>query len=150
MTVLPFPNLGEGLSQGWQSNELTKLSNACATAIPNGGASGWEVGMTERGDPQLYLLGPAPEHDCILSISRLGRLYVVEDGRGQVLFEDDNLVRLADETCRALRRRKTEMVARITVCWCAVREFLEEKVEPVLAEPVEFVTHFAPHLAALA
>ena len=50
---------------------------ACAVHIPGGQASGWELGETERGDPQLYLLGPAPEHDCILSISRLGRLYIL-------------------------------------------------------------------------
>jgi hypothetical protein len=31
----------------------------------------WAFGETERRDLQLCLLGPAPEHDCILSISRL-------------------------------------------------------------------------------
>jgi hypothetical protein len=108
------------------------------------------VGTTEYGDPQLYLLGPAPDHDCILSISRLGRLYVLEDGKGQVVFENDNIMLMAEQTCGALRKRKTEIVARLTVCWCAVRDFFEEKVEPVLAEPMEVITHFAPHLAALA
>ena len=150
MTVVRFPRLPEPLPRGWQSAELNRLTHACVTSLPRGDVSGWDIGTTERGDPQLYLLGPAPEHDCILSISRLGRLYVVEDGNGQVLFEDDNLMRLAEETCSTLRRRKMAMVARITVCWCAVREFFEEKVEPVLAEPMEIVTHFAPHLAALA
>ena len=150
MNVIPFPRVQDAVAQGWRTHELAKLTNACAPSISHGEISGWEIGTTERGDPQLYLLGPAPEHDCILSISRLGRLYVVEDGNGQVLFEDDNLMRLAEETCSTLRRRKMAMVARITVCWCAVREFFEEKVEPVLAEPMEIVTHFAPHLAALA
>ena len=46
---------------------------------------------------------------------------------------------LAEQTCSALRRRKAELVARLAVCWCAVREFFEEKVEPVLAEPMEIV-----------
>jgi hypothetical protein len=150
MNVVPFPRVQDAPSQGWRTHELATLTNACAPSIPHGEISGWEIGTTECGDPQLYLLGPAPEHDCILSISRLGRLYVLEDGKGQVLFENDNVKLLAEQTCGALRKRKAEIVARLTVCWCAVREFFEEKVEPVLAEPIEVITHFAPHLAALA
>ena len=149
MNVVKFPRIPAPLPLGWQTAELTKLTNACA-AVPNSDVSGWEVGTTEYGDPQLYLLGPAPNHDCILSISRLGRLYVLEDGKGQVLFENDNIMLLADHTCSALRKRKAEVMAKLVVCWCAVREFFEEKVEPVLAEPMEVITHFAPHLAALA
>ena len=150
MNVVPFPRTLPLFTRGWQTNELTKLTDACAAAIPSGEISGWEIGTTERGDPQLYLIGPAPEHDCILSISRLGRLYVLEDGKGQVLFENDNVMVLAEQTCTVLRKRKAEIVARLTVCWCAVREFFEEKVEPVLAEPIEVITHFAPHVVALA
>jgi hypothetical protein len=149
MNVVKFPRAPEPLPAGWQTGELTKLTNACAT-VPNSEISGWEVGMTEYGDPQLYLLGPAPDHDCVLSISRLGRLYVLEDGKGQVLFENDNIMLLAEHTCSALRKRKAELVAKLVVCWCAVREFFEEKVEPMLAEPMEVITHFAPQLAALA
>ena len=44
---------------------------------------GWDVGVTEIGDPQFYLLGPPPHEECILCISRLGRVYVLEDGAGQ-------------------------------------------------------------------
>ena len=149
MNVVKFPRVQEPLPQGWQTGELTKLTNACV-AVPNSDVSGWEIGATEYGDPQLYLLGPAPEHDCILSISRLGRLYVLEDGKGQVLFENDNIMVLAEYTCSALRKRKAEIVARLTVCWCAVREFFEDRVEPMLAEPMQVITHFAPQLAALA
>jgi hypothetical protein len=150
MNVIHFPRVPETLPKGWQANELAKLTNACAASIPSGDVSSWEVGTSEYGDPQLYLLGPAPDHDCILSISRLGRLYVLEDGKGQVLFENDNIMLMAEQTCGALRKRKTEILARLTVCWCAVRDFFEEKVEPVLAEPMEVITHLAPHLAALA
>ena len=67
MNVIHFPRVPETLPQGWQANELAKLTNACAASIPSGDVSGWEVGTTEYGDPQLYLLGPAPDHDCILS-----------------------------------------------------------------------------------
>jgi len=149
MNVIQFPR-AQDLPQGWQSSELTRLTNACAGPISLGDASSWEVGETEYGDPQLYLLGPAPDHECLLTISRLGRLYILEDGKGQVMFEDDNILHLAEQTCSMLRKRKAELVAKLTVCWCAVREFFEEKVEPVLAEPMEVITHFAPQLAALA
>jgi hypothetical protein len=149
MNVVKFPRMLQPLPQGWQSGELTRLTNACLT-VPNSDVSSWEVGTTEHGDPQLYLLGPAPDHDCILCVSRLGRLYVLEDGKGQVLFENDNVLVLAEQTCTVLRKRKAEIMARLTVCWCAVREFLEEKVEPILAEPIEIITHFAPHFSALA
>jgi len=143
MNVVKFPRMQGPLPQGWQSGELTKLTNACMT-MPNSDVGSWEVGTTEQGDPQLYLLGPAPEHECILSISRLGRLYVLEDGKGQVLFENDNIMVLVEQTCIALRKRKAEIVARLTAGWCAVREFFEEKVEPALAEPIEIIAHFAP------
>jgi hypothetical protein len=106
--------------------------------------------VTERGDPQLYLIGPAPEHDCILSISRIGRHYILEDGRGRVIFEHDNLVTLAERAAAALRHKKQAVLAQLALAWCAMREFYEEKVEPALAEPMEVLSHIAPQLAALA
>jgi hypothetical protein len=149
MNVIQFPQASEPVP-GWQSAELTKLTNACAASIGVGDISSWEVGETDCGDPQLYLIGPAPDHDCILSISRLGRLYVLEDGKGQVLFENVDITQLAEQTCGALRKRKTQVIAQLAICWCAVREFFEEKVEPVLAEPMEAISHFAPFFSALA
>ena len=62
----------------------------------------------ERGDPQLFLIGPPPDFDCILSISRLGGTYVIEDGAGRVLFEQHGTQRLAEQAAAALRRRKAE------------------------------------------
>ena len=121
-----------------------------AGAIAAGEASGWDVGVTERGDPQVYLLGPPPDYECILSISRLGRLYVIEDGDGRVLFEHDNPMLLAEQATAALRRRKASIVARIAVAWCALREAFEEKTEELMAEPIELLTHIAPQLATLA
>jgi hypothetical protein len=143
MTIVNFPgrpgSTMQGVAvQGWQTAEIQRLMNACAPYIPTGEAGGWDFGATECGDPQMYLLGPAPEHDCILSISRLGRLYILEDGQGRILFEQGNLVPLAEGA----------IVARLAIAWCAMREFLEEKVEPVMAEPLELLTHVAPQLAA--
>lgn len=150
MNVVTFQPRADHAPQGWQSAELQRLLTACAACIPRGLVSGWEYGMTESGDPQLYLIGPGPEHDCILSISRLGRLYILEDGQGRVLLEHVNMALMAEQASVALRRNSRAVVARVVGAWCAMREFFEEKVEPVLAEPVEVLTHIAPQLAALA
>src|SRR4029079_974114 len=150
MTVLKFPQAIAPVSGGWESAEVQQFLAVSAKAIAAGEASAWEVGVTERGDPQVFLLGPAPDFDCILCISRLGRMYVIEDGSGRVLLEHDNPMLLADQATAALRRRKASIVARRAVAWCALREAIEEKTEAMMAEPMELLTHLAPQLAALA
>ena len=140
----------EPLPPQWQSAEMNAMLAACGDALDKGAATTWHVGSTEAGDPQLYLLGPAPDHDCILCVSRLGRLYVLEDGHGRVLFEHDAMSMLAEQVRSTLRRHKTAIAARIMVAWVAAREVFEERIEPVMAEPVELLTHIAPRLAALA
>ena len=87
MNVVKFPPVATRASEGWQLAELQQFLAGSSGAIAAGQASGWDVGVTERGDPQVFLVGPPPDYDCILSISRLGRLYVIEDGAGRVLFE---------------------------------------------------------------
>jgi hypothetical protein len=145
MNVVRFPLPSDhAIERGWHRAELQRLINACAVYLPSGQASGWEFGRTECGDPQLYLLGPAPEQECILSISRLGALYVLEDGNGRVMFEHNDLMLLAKQVSTALRNKKRAVLAQIGVTWCAMREFYEEKIEPALAEPVEVISHFAP------
>jgi hypothetical protein len=136
--------------KGWRSAELQRVVGACAESIATGDASGWEVGKTEYGDPQLYLIGPAPDYDCILCVSRVGGRYLIEDGDGHVLYEHGDLMLLAEQACAALRRRRGAIAARIAVGWCALREFFEEKTEAMMAEPLEVLSHVAPQLAALA
>jgi hypothetical protein len=150
MTVVQFPRAVKPLPDGWQSAELQQFIAVSAQSIAAGEVSGWEVGATERGDPQVFLLGPPPNYDCILSISRLGRFYVIEDGAGRVLFEHDDPLLLAEQAAAALRRQKTSIVARLAVAWCALREAIEEKTEAMMAEPIELLGHLAPQLAALA
>jgi hypothetical protein len=149
MTVVEFPQAQRVLPDGWHSEELRRVINACAASIASGEASGWEIGTTEAGDPQVYLVGPPPEYDCILCISRIGRHYVIEDGRGQVVFESGSLMLLAEQAAAALRRRKSAIVARIAVAWFAVRETIEERTEAMMAEPIEILSHMSPQLAAL-
>jgi len=149
MTVVKFPDAARR-REGWRSVELQQRLSMSSSAIATGESSSWEVGATERGDPQFFLLGPPPEYDCILSISRLSRLYVIEDGGGRVLFETNSPMLLAEQAVGALRRRKMAIVARVVVAWSAVREFFEERTEVILGEPIELVTHIAPQLAPLA
>lgn len=149
MTIMQFPR-SKLPPHGWQANETQEIVRACAETLASGKASGWETGSTEIGDPQLYLLGPLPDHDCILCISRLGRLYVLEDGSGKVLFEHGNLVLLTDAMRTALHRKKAAIVARLALIWCGIREAIEEKTEAMLAEPLELLSHIAPQVASLA
>ena len=147
MTVLKFAP-PENLPSDWQFTEVQKLVAACSGSLSSGDASGWEVGKTEAGDPQLYLLGPAPDYDCILSVSRLESLYVLEDGNGRVLFENWNLALLAQHARAALSRCKMIIFAEAACLWATIRHTIEEKIEPMLAEPIEIVTNFSPQLAA--
>jgi hypothetical protein len=41
------------------------------------------------------------------------------------------------------------IIARVAVVWCALREAFEEKTEEIMTEPIELLTHIAPQLAAL-
>lgn len=149
MTVVKFPGRA-AVSEGWRSVELQQFLEVSSQAIAAGEATGWEVATTDRGDPQVFLIGPPPHYDCILSISRLGNTYVIEDGVGRVVLEHDNPMRLAEQAAVALRQRKNALVARIAIAWCALREAIEEKTESMMAEPMEILTHLAPQLAALA
>jgi hypothetical protein len=125
------------------------LIAASGESLEKGIACGWEIGSTEAGDPQLYLLGPAPDHECLLCVSRLGRLYVLEDGQGRVVFEHDAMTMLAEQVRGCLRRKRSAIVARAVVAWLAIKETFEERVEPIMAEPAEILAHIAPQLAAL-
>ena len=150
MKVVQFPvRRAVNAEAVWPPAELQNMIDVCAAPISRGEISGWEVGATEAGDPQLYLLGPAPDHECILCVSRLGRLYVLEDGQGRVVFEHDAMGMLLEEVRGALRCKKAAIVARATVAWLAIKETFEERIEPVLAEPAEIFSHVAPQLAAL-
>jgi len=146
MTVVQFP--GRDATHRWQRGEVNALIAACGESLEKGTVSGWEVGETERGDPQLYLLGPAPDHECILCVSRLGRFYVLEDGEGRILCEQDAMADLSEQVRNALRHKKAAIIARAAVVWLAIKETFEERFE-ALVEPMEVLEHFAPQLVAL-
>jgi hypothetical protein len=147
MSVLQFAP--RETSRHWQRAEMNTLLAACGESLDKGAVSSWEIGETECGDPQLYLLGPAPDHECILCVSRLGRLYVLEDGDGRILCEHDAIGQLTEQVSGALRRKKGALVARALAAWLAIKETFEERIEPAMAEPVEVFSHIAPQLVAL-
>ena len=150
MTVVNFPTGTRPQKRGWQPEELRELAAACSDAIARGQASEWEIGVTERGEPQLYLIGPPPGYDCILCISRIGGHFVIEDGRGQVMLEHDSSLLLAEQALSALRRRKAALLAQVAAAWQAFREAFEEKTEALTSEPAEILVYMVPQLATLA
>lgn len=151
MTIVPFaqrPNLPAGL---WQAEEMSQLLSIYAAHEAQGEASDWDTGETEDREPQFYILSAQPDQDCVVSITRIGHDYILEDGHGHVVAEDSSLSMIADRAVRMTSGiRKSSLLARIGIAWIAAREFFEEKIEPVMAEPVEIATHFFPQLAALA
>jgi hypothetical protein len=77
-------------------------------------------------------------------------VYVIEDGRGQVLHELDTPMLLAERAFAALRQHQSAIVARVAIACCALREAIKERTEAWTAEPMELLTHIAPQLSALA
>jgi hypothetical protein len=150
MTVIAFPPKPLQSDGSWRAGELAAMVEALAPALTGRESGGYDIGVTEVGDPQFYLLGPPPHDECILCISRLGRTYVLEDGAGQVLYEHNSLVVLAEQAKSALRRRRAQIVARAVLLWCAARAAFEEKLEAVAGEGEELLAHVVPQLAVLA
>jgi hypothetical protein len=148
--VIVFPPKPSRADASWRAGELEAMVEALAPALIGRDSGGYGIGATEVGDPQFYLLGPPPHDECILCISRLGRTYVLEDGAGQVLYEHNSLVVLAEQAKSALRRKKAQIVARAGLLWCAARAAFEEKLEAVACEGEELLAHVVPQLAALA
>lgn len=150
MTVIAFAPRDDHAAAGWRTCELDRFVETFAGELDRGGASGWDTGTTEIGDPQFYLLGPPPEHDCILCVSRLGKLYVLEDGAGHLVFENADFELIARQAKALLKAGKARLLAQVLLAWGALRHAFEEKVEPLLVEGEEMLTHVAPQLAAMA
>jgi hypothetical protein len=150
MTVIGFPPKGSRGGGAWQPAEFDQIVKALMPQRCDASAGRWDVGVTEMGDPQFYLLSPPPHDECMLCISRLGPIYVLEDGAGHVLFEHNSLVVLAEQARSILQKKKAQIVARATLIWCAVRETFEEKLDVMVAEGEELLTPFAPQLAVFA
>ena len=145
MSVVAFERKQNGGE--WSEKELSTLV-AALCAAPGTGRE-WETGMTEKGDAQFYLLGPLPDQACEVCVSRIGRRYILEDGLGRLLFEHRNLELVALHAKAAVPSTSWLMVRAITL-WCAIRNTIHEKVEPLLVEGEELLVQFVPQLSAFA
>jgi hypothetical protein len=145
MSVVAFERKQD--SGEWSEKELGALVAAFGAASRTGRE--WETGMTEQGDAQFYLLGPLPDQACELCVSRIGGRYILEDGSGRLLFEHRNLELLALHAKAAVPSASWLMVRAITL-WCAIRNTIHEKVEPLLVEGEELLVQFVPQLSAFA
>jgi hypothetical protein len=143
MTIVEFPRRIAALP-GWGDDELSRL----VTLVPDGSCS-WATGATENADPQFYVLGPAPDHDCVLCVSRLAQGYVLQDGTGRLIGEAPSLDRFTVEAARAAMRGGRAFVARVTLLIASIRLAIEERVEPIMEESEELLARFAPQIAAL-
>jgi hypothetical protein len=133
----------------WRQDELQQLVALHSACEQKRNGCAWSVGHTDLGDPQFYMTSEGPELDCIMCVTRVGRLYVLEDGAGSVVAEDARLDQVARAASKMLsRRRPLSFVARSLVGLCAVRAVLDQKAEFMIAESMEHVARFAPQLAA--
>ena len=148
MSVVAFERKpGEGL---WSETELGTLVAALNVAMASDDGRAWETGMTEKGDPQFYLLGPLPDQACELCVSRIGGRYILEDGSGRLLLEHQSLALVALHAKAAVRSPRGWLVARAVLLWCTIRHMIHDKVEPLLGESEELFVELAPQLAVFA
>jgi hypothetical protein len=133
----------------WRQDELQQLVALHTSCEQKRRGCSWSVGKTELGDPQFYMVADGPDLDCLMCVTRIGRLYVLEDGAGSVIAEDARLENIVPAASKMLtRRRPLSFVARSLLGLCAFRAVLDQKAELLLAESMEHVTRFAPQLAA--
>ena len=140
MSVIEFPRP----TREWRADELQQL-----VSLADAARFSWGTGATERGEPQFYVIGPAPDHDCVLCVSRLAQGYVLEDGAGRLVGEAPSLDRFAVDAARAALGGGRAFVSRILIAWIALRSTIEEKFEPMFQESEELLVRFAPQLAAM-
>jgi hypothetical protein len=140
MKVVDFPRR----TGDWRQDELQQL-----VSVADAANFDWDIGATERGEPQFYVLGPAPNHDCVLCISRIAQSYVLQDGVGRLIGETASLDRFAVATARAAIGGGRSFVARALAGWITLRLTIEERLEPIIEESEELLVRFAPQIAAL-
>jgi hypothetical protein len=130
MSVLAF---GGNRAPAWSEAELHTLLGALNAALASENGRAWETGVTERGDPQFYLLGPLPDQACELCVSRIGGRYILEDGWGRLLFEHQSLALVALHARAAVHSTRWPLVARALLLKFTVRGTLTRS-RPLLAE----------------
>lgn len=128
---------------GWTADELAELMRLYSSQSCRRGVS-WATAVTELGDPQFFLVGPEPEADCVLAISRLNGRYVLEDGEAHPVCDGAALADVVKEAQRMLPRRfKPSLVARALVPFACIKAFVDEKLEPLVPDSIEVLLPIA-------
>ena len=149
MSVVAFIPRTAPSVRSWSSHELELLVSVYERHAERGDSSAWEVGATELDDPQFYVLGAEPDVECVLVISRVGRMYVLENGQGQVLADDPSLETVVARAAMQKSARGANVVVRLVLGIAALRAAAEERLEPILVESEELLVRVAPQLATL-
>lgn len=133
----------------WSQAELWDMTMLCATNARHSRGTSWSTGKTEKGDPQFYLLGE--DENCLLCLTRLDSLYVLEDGLGEIVAESTDLKAVIERGWGVVARPQgvSSFVMRSLFVVCTCRAILDQKIELMLAEGSEHLARFAPQLAAL-
>ena len=148
MTVIAFQP-GVQLDGPWRTGELNAMVETLMPEATRPGGLGWDVELTEIGDPQFYLLAP-PQDECLLCISRIGRRYVLEDGAGQVLFEHYRLSCWSNGPERLCRSGKRRSLPAPLSSGARCGRRLKNGSTLVVLDGEELLAHCVPQLAALA
>ncbi|HKS64424.1 MAG TPA: hypothetical protein VJT13_22165 [Xanthobacteraceae bacterium] len=144
MSIVEFPQRSFPASGAWSADELQAL----IALFRAEGETSYATGTTEHGDPQFYLLGPAPAQECVLCVSRLAQTYVLEDGAGRLIGETPTLDGFAVEAARAALRGSRSLAGRLALAWVTIRLTIEEKLEPIFEESQELLVRVVPQVAA--
>jgi hypothetical protein len=142
--------LARGIRPGWNDEEMAALRRLTRLLSRRRGAEASHFGETEAGEPQFYVLGPAPDEACIACVSRVGSRYVLDDGRGRLLADEGDigdLVKRAFEAYPAPRR--VPLATRAFLVVCAWRAFVDQKMA-ALEESLEMLSRIVPHISVFA
>jgi hypothetical protein len=134
--VVSSATLSHG-QHGWSVHELEELMRLYAANAGRRKVT-WATAMTELDDPQFFLIGPEPEAECLVAISRVGGRYVLENGVGHVVCESRDLPEVVKQAQLGLASRgKPSLVIRMLLPFGAARAIFDEKVEPLIPDSVE-------------
>jgi hypothetical protein len=148
-SVIPLSRPRTAIGAAWTQAEMQELLALFADHARKDPAAFWEVGVTERGDPQFYLASAiyGAEGVCV---SRVGARYVALDESGNALADEASLKMLVAGLARGVARtRAGSAFGRCFLALVAMRLAIEQKLEPFLAETTEHFDRLAPGLMAL-
>jgi hypothetical protein len=146
----------------WQPGEFAELVRLFMAMRERDSAESYEFGLTERGDPQFYVLGKDAEQPCLCAVSRLCQRaqswYVVENGNGRLLSDGCCLRDMINDVVERSRTipRHLSLVTKLVIGTFACEIALEHRVTgrafaPLLNGPLlDAIGCWAPQAAAIA